>query len=220
MNQNQPGLKPHEQPISFDDLQPANVPVEPPKPTADEPVTSPSSPPTLSIAEKALDLARAEPVAPPPPTPGMPEAPTKEVKVVEPEETSAQLPVPKKQVQTTQAPAQPVAATATVPVTEQKSEVRKEIESILQQGLTDMYLHMPPAERTEFSKAANETAGKLETLVAQFTATAKEVLKLIRAWLIKIPKINTYFLEQASKIKTDEILEMQKQKKKQARLLH
>lgn len=161
-----------------------------------------------------------QPTAPLPEPPPVPESKPEITGEVAPEtapvESEGTKPSkPQSQTQTTTAPAAGAAAQAVV----EKTETRKQIESILQEGLAPMFLHMDPKERQAFTAAANETASKLELLVTQFKASAREVLRLIKAWLSKIPKVNKYFLEQASKIKTDEILQVQAQKKKESRLL-
>lgn len=272
MNPNLPNPQPHEQALSFDDLeieqQPTDAPTELPlassgslkdkvlaqiKPEKTISISTPAVPPpapemkstgpttfsepaitypdTKPVADSAPTQVPTEPTASskiavvpelPPLPPPLPEAAKPEVKV---EVQAEQLPEQPLETPTSQKAATAVATPATTPVTApaqaiEKTEVRRQIESILQNELSDMYVHMEPAERVAFSKAANETASKLEILVSQFKATAKEVLRLIRAWLTKIPRVNQYFLEQASKIKTDEVLEVQRQEKKRSRLIH
>lgn len=232
MNQNQPQLQPHEQPISFDELEKVEpVEMEMPVPSKGslkdkvlaeikkEKAESISTP----FSEPAITYPDTQPIPPAlPPIPVETKQPTKqevtETTVEAPAEQPAELPAPKKASVTTD-DATPASTATALPATD-KTEVRKQIESILQQGLSEMFVNMPPAERAAFSKSANETAGKLELLVSQFKATAREVLALIRAWLTKIPKVNKYFLEQSSKIKTDEILEVQRQARKRSRLIH
>jgi hypothetical protein len=38
---------------------------------------------------------------------------------------------------------------------------------------------------------------------------AKKVVELIRDWLLTIPGVNKFFLEQEAKIKTDRVLELE-----------
>lgn len=99
-----------------------------------------------------------------------------------------------------------------------KSEVRKEIEELLSEGLTDIYQTMTPKEQEVFRKKSEETATAIEGLVSTFRATADKVVQLIRAWLKTIPGVNRFFLEQESKLKTDDILKLQMKLKKQERL--
>jgi hypothetical protein len=53
-----------------------------------------------------------------------------------------------------------------------------------------------------------------------FKATARVVLDLIRQWLMLIPRVNRYFLEQESKIKTDRMMTLQRKLKKMHRQTH
>lgn len=183
------------------------VPVMPEVPPPAQPIMSehPAVPEKPAVAETPA-------VEPPPPAENLPE------KTTEAAPTETEQPQPSK----AQVLAQPVTPPPAAPVQTQaeKTETRKQIESILQEGLAPIFLQMDPKERLAFTASANETASKLEILVTQFTASAKEVLRLIKTWLSKIPRVNKYFLEQASKIKTDEILLIQTQKKKESRLLH
>lgn len=110
-------------------------------------------------------------------------------------------------------PATPAAAA--VPVA--KSPARVEVEKVLSDGLADVFQSMTPAEQAEFRKAGEEAATKIEELVVTFKATAKKVVEIIRAWLAKIPRVNRFFLEQESKLKTDDILKLQRKLRKAAR---
>lgn len=205
-------LEPHVQPVSIDDLPEVPGVVKPPVPP--EHIDLPPELPVAVVSEgesmQEQLIKQATEKRPKPEVVSPPE------QLAPSEETPA--PVPKKP-QPTPAPAQEPAAQVITPPVSTKSETRKEIESILQSGLAEMYVKMTPQEQQAFSAAANETASKLETLMDQFKASAREVLRLIKAWLSKIPRVNAFFLEQASKIKTDEIIHLQVERKKQSRLI-
>ncbi|RLC38405.1 hypothetical protein DRH27_02345 [Candidatus Falkowbacteria bacterium] len=90
-----------------------------------------------------------------------------------------------------------------------KSEAReKEIEKTLEAGLEDFYINMPEEKRREFKRMGEETAGKINKLLEQSRVKAKKIVKLIKKWLLLIPGINKFFLEQEVKIKTDRILKL------------
>lgn len=110
-------------------------------------------------------------------------------------------------------PTAPAAATV-------KSATRKEIEQVLSDGLVPMYQGMTAQEQARFRRTGEETAGAIEQLLGTFKATAKIVYQLIRAWLLLIPRVNKYFLEQETKLKTDRIMELQRQKKREDKLTH
>ena len=53
-------------------------------------------------------------------------------------------------------------------------------------------------------------------MVRGFRVKVKRVLELIYEWLKTIPGVNKFFLEQEAKIKTDEIMELEKVLKEEA----
>jgi hypothetical protein len=116
-----------------------------------------------------------------------------------------------KQAQVTQTPipTTPTVQTAPAPV---KTEERKKIEGILSEDLKELFQGMDAEHKAEFKRKGEETASALEKLVSTAKATAKKVAKLISNWLKFIPGINQYFLEQEAKLKTDKILEINKEK--------
>lgn len=113
---------------------------------------------------------------------------------------------------TTQQAAQPLATAAP------KSEARQEIEALLSEGLTDIYQTMTPQQQEVFRQKGEEAATAIEQMMTGFKASARKVVDVIRAWLSTIPGVNKFFLEQESKLKTDEILKLQRRLKKKERL--
>lgn len=57
-----------------------------------------------------------------------------------------------------------------------------------------------------FKLEGEVTTGLISDLIATAKATAEAVLDLIKGWLKLIPRVNTFFLEQQGKIKTDKII--------------
>lgn len=102
----------------------------------------------------------------------------------------------------------------------QKTPEREELEEILADNVMEVYQMLSPKEQEQFRKAGEEAVTKIEVLVTQFKATARAVLQIIRQWLRTIPRINTLFLEQESKIKTDRVLKMQQRLKAQHHKTH
>jgi hypothetical protein len=96
----------------------------------------------------------------------------------------------------------------------QEDLLSKEIENILQEDLTDMYLAMPPEKQKAFKQKGEETTGKIRKLVSATKVNTKKVFGLIKDWLKMIPGVNKFFLEQEAKIKTDKILLVTEEKKK------
>lgn len=87
-----------------------------------------------------------------------------------------------------------------------KDELTKEIENILAEDLTDIFLKMSPEQQEVFREKGEETASKIRLLLSSAKINVKKILVLIGDWLKIIPGINRFFLEQEAKIKTDKIL--------------
>ena len=114
-------------------------------------------------------------------------------------------------------PAAPVVPAA--PPAPPKDVYHVQVERILEENLVSVYLSMPPAARAQFKATGEATALKVRAMLEQAKVKAKDVLKLIMAWLKLIPAVNRYFLDQEAKIKTDKILllaaERQREKESQ-----
>ncbi len=89
-----------------------------------------------------------------------------------------------------------------------KSERLIEIEKIMSEGLADIYQGLDSATQQRVKTEGEEAANKIEKLIEEGKAAGKKVLHILRDWLKKIPGVNKYFLEQESKIKTDDIMSM------------
>lgn len=85
---------------------------------------------------------------------------------------------------------------------------QKQIESILASGLEEIYLSLAPEKRKEFKQVGEITAAKINQLLAKAKVNIGAIIKLIRKWLVLIPGVNKYFLEQEAKIRADEIIKM------------
>ncbi len=82
----------------------------------------------------------------------------------------------------------------------------EKIEKIMEEGLKDMYLAMDESSRLRFKKAGEEAGQAINDLFIKGKSTARKVLDIIKKWLSLIPGINSFFLEQEAKIKTDKIM--------------
>ncbi|MEK7125326.1 MAG: hypothetical protein AAB880_00215 [Patescibacteria group bacterium] len=91
-----------------------------------------------------------------------------------------------------------------------KSEELQVIEKVMASGLEEIYINLDPKTKQIVKTEGEITANKIEALLQSGKEVAKKVLQLIRAWLHKIPGVNSFFLEQESKIKTDKILAMKR----------
>ena len=102
--------------------------------------------------------------------------------------------------------AQPPTPTAPPPPPGQKSATYHQVETILEEGLEESWRTMNPQEQQMFKLEGEVTTSLISDLIATAKATAEAVLDLIKNWLKLIPRVNTFFLEQQGKIKTDKII--------------
>jgi hypothetical protein len=91
-------------------------------------------------------------------------------------------------------------------INDQKDEVVVEVEKILEAGLGEYYNEMPEAAKQRFHAKGRQVAVQIAAMVRQLKLQVKQALHLIREWLQTIPGVNKFFLEQESKIKTDQLM--------------
>jgi hypothetical protein len=96
-------------------------------------------------------------------------------------------------------------ATAAAPVVVQKDEVIIEVEKVLEEGLGDFFGTLPPEAQQKFKEKGEEASTKIAEMVRSLKINFKEALRLVRDWLLTIPKVNKFFLEQEAKMKVDKI---------------
>jgi hypothetical protein len=97
------------------------------------------------------------------------------------------------------------AATAPQAGGAQKDEVTIEVEKVLEEGLGDFYASLPPNGKILFKKKGEEASNEISKMVRSLQLNVKRALQLIRDWLLTVPKVNKFFLEQEAKIKVDKI---------------
>jgi len=104
-----------------------------------------------------------------------------------------------------QTPIVPEANATPVPM---EVERAAEIERILESDLSDVYFNLPENKREEFRVRGEQTAQEINTMLSSAKASAHKIIKLIKSWLLLIPGVNKFFLEQEAKLKTDQILKI------------
>ncbi|MDP2736940.1 MAG: hypothetical protein Q8O59_04160 [bacterium] len=104
------------------------------------------------------------------------------------------------------APATVIAPTAGIIAPTAKRQ--KQVENVLAQGMTEIYLSLMPEKRLKFKAEGEKTAKKINRLLAKTKIDIGEIIKLIKKWLSLIPGLNKYFLEQEAKIKADELIKL------------
>ena len=91
------------------------------------------------------------------------------------------------------------------------SPLHQLVESILEEGLEELYFSMDEKHQLKFKKKGEATASQIIKLIQSAKATFKKVFNLIKSWLKMIPGVNKFFIEQEAKIKADKILEIERQ---------
>lgn len=88
------------------------------------------------------------------------------------------------------------------------TEFEKKVESVLEEGLEDIYLSLNPAQQSDFRKKGEETAKQISAMLHKVKIKVKDIFRLVREWLLSIPGVNKYYLEKVAKIKADKILRL------------
>lgn len=88
-----------------------------------------------------------------------------------------------------------------------KDPVVVDIEHLLADDLTDLFLSLPDKQKWEFKKKGEETASKISDMIHSGKLKIKKIFDLIRDWLQMVPGVNKYFLEQEAKIKADKVMQ-------------
>ncbi len=104
---------------------------------------------------------------------------------------------------------------ATVTVAAVKDDATIQIEKIMEEGLGALYASLPDSAKPKFKQKGEEAATEIAVMVRTLKIQVARVLKLLRDWLLTIPNLNRFFLEQEAKIKTDRILELIEERKKE-----
>lgn len=108
--------------------------------------------------------------------------------------------------------APPVSRIVTPPLSlsPEKPPIVRDIDAVLEEGLAELFVKMPPALQSEFKHKGEETTSKIAAILLKGKDVAKKVFEAIVEWLKLIPGVNKFFLEQEAKIKTDKILHIKK----------
>ncbi len=131
-----------------------------------------------------------------PSAPSEREAPVREVREI-PEGEKAAPPKPSVVLPVSAAP-QPVFA--------EKSHMRREIETVLEEDIDFLYKALSQKQRQQFRIEGERTAAKIEILMKQAVIKLVEIIKLIRSWLTLLPGVDRFFIEQEAKIKAERVL--------------
>lgn len=118
-------------------------------------------------------------------------------------------------------PVEPAVPAVALPETPEKAamperdEYYQRVERVLEDNLIDAYLEMPKDQRLQFKQEGERVAGQLRQMIESAKVKAKEVLKIIGDWLKRLPGVSRWFLEQEAKIKTDRIIQLAEERRKE-----
>lgn len=100
----------------------------------------------------------------------------------------------------------PVAVQQIAPPT--NDPMQKEIEAVLTENIAEIYKQLPQDRKLIFKQKGEVIAAQITAMIKGGLMQIKKILKLIREWLLIIPGVNKFFLEQEAKIKTDKIQQL------------
>lgn len=111
--------------------------------------------------------------------------------------------------------AAPAPKQAVAPAPEQKDKYRVRVERVLEQNLWDLYFALPQGTREKFKAEGESAAVSLRAAIESKRVKPNQVLKPVLRWLKTIPRVNPFFLEQEAKIKTDQVMALVQERRKE-----
>ncbi len=90
----------------------------------------------------------------------------------------------------------------------QQRQTKKQIEKIMETGLEEFYLNLPPDLQQKFKSEGELTINKIYVILSKTKVKVNKIISLIKKWLGIIPGLNKFFLEKEAKIKADEIIKL------------
>ncbi len=94
-----------------------------------------------------------------------------------------------------------------------RDTISVEVEKIMEEGLRDAFVQLPPADRELFKIKGEQTAYQIRDLLRATHVKVKKIFSLLMDWLKLLPGVNRFFLEQEAKIKADKILALKNKQK-------
>jgi hypothetical protein len=91
-----------------------------------------------------------------------------------------------------------------------RDELTVRVEKIMEEDLTDAFKTLSTVKKQEFKIKGEQTAYQIRELLNKTHVKIKKIFKLILEWLLLLPGINRFYLEQEAKIKADKILALKK----------
>lgn len=98
------------------------------------------------------------------------------------------------------------------PLVPVKEEEIVKIENIMEEGIGDLYMSMDDQHKQLLKAAGETTAFRISEQLGKAKVNVQRIFELIKNWLTMIPGVNKWFVVQESKIKTDKIIQLKKNK--------
>lgn len=111
--------------------------------------------------------------------------------------------------------AAPAPKQAVAPAPDTKDKYRIRVERVLEQNLWDLYFALPQGTREKFKAEGEAAAASLRAAIESKRVKPSQVLRPVLRWLKTIPRVNPFFLEQEAKIKTDQVMELVQERRKE-----
>ena len=105
-------------------------------------------------------------------------------------------------------PSAKAASASMTPPATPEVERQVEIERILEEDLATVYFNLPEDKKEKFRLQGEQTAWQINKLLASTKIKVQKIITLIKNWLLLIPGVNRFFLEQEAKLKADEIIKL------------
>lgn len=80
------------------------------------------------------------------------------------------------------------------------------IDDILEAGLAEIYVKLSKEDQAKLKSTGEQTVKQIDQLLDHAKSRLRQIMTLIRRFLLIIPGVNRFFLEQEVKIKTDQII--------------
>lgn len=104
-------------------------------------------------------------------------------------------------------PSQAPPATMPLPINAEEQQL-KQIESVLSEGLHDIFVALPPAEQQKFKLAGEQAAREVSGLLGQVKVQVGKIIEVLRRWLGALSGVNKFFVEQEAKIKAQKLVSL------------
>jgi len=111
---------------------------------------------------------------------------------------------------------QPAAVATPPPAAIPVDEITLEVEKILEKGLGEHYAKLGPEDQKKFKLKGEQASKEIADMVRNFQIKMKRALQLLRDWLLCIPGVNKFFLEQEAKIKVDMLVDLAEARRENA----